>query len=386
MRTLDRYLLRKATGRFALLLVLFVGVVVGGNLGAYLGRGVPPEALVPVIPAAVLLALPIAVPLAVATAVLVIVGGMAKAGEFQALSSAGIDPRRVILRLWPAVALMALLVALLAHVAMPLAIRDLRDNKGRMLQAAIAERVASLNPIYDRDGTSAWADRVEGRQLSDVYIRRSTPDGEFSAYAPHASWGLTKAGMQFQLEDLRMIERRSDGTLVSGEAAHYVIRPPEGDGVLQTEPDAMFTPQVIEVLRTAPHEGKGCDLFNNARLTMHLRIYLPFAIFAYALFAAGLALATGVSEGLAAIAVVVVVVALATYPAIGFVKSNPNAAQIDPGFLLWLPGFVLAGLGWWMLRRPHAAHELLSRPFGLLVGWLRAAVEFVAGRLLRIRR
>jgi lipopolysaccharide export LptBFGC system permease protein LptF len=339
-----------------------------------------------VIPASLLLALPIAVPLAVATAVLVIVGGMAKAGEFQALSSAGIDPVRVILRLWPAVAAMALLVALLAHVAMPLAIRDLRANKGRMLQAAIAERVASLNPIYDMDGTSAWADRVQGRELSDVYIRRISPEGEFSAYAPRASWGLTDAGMQFQLEDLRIIETRADGTLVTGEAAHYVIRPPNSDGVLQTEPDAMLTPAVINELRTAPREGKGCDRFNNARLALHLRFYLPLALFAYALFAAGLALATGVSEGLAAVAVVVVVVALAAYPAIGFVKSNPDARQMDPGILLWGPGLALGALGWWMLKHPIAARELLGRPAGLLAGWVRSVRAMLVGLLRKVRR
>ena len=45
MKTLDRYVLGKVAGRFTLLLLVFVGVVVGGNLGSFIGRGAPPEAL-----------------------------------------------------------------------------------------------------------------------------------------------------------------------------------------------------------------------------------------------------------------------------------------------------------------------------------------------------
>ena len=386
MKTLDRYVLGKVAGRFTLLLLIFVGVVVGGNLGSFIGRGAPPEALLPIIPSALLLALPIAVPLAVATALLVAVGAMVRAGEFQALAAAGVDPVRVILRMWPFVMVMALVSAVLAHIAMPYAIRDIRANKGQILQAAIATQVASRRPIWDRDGISAWADQVEGRRLTDVYIRRIERDGDLAAYAPRATWALTRKGIQFQLEDVRLIELRSNGDLRSGEAPHYVIQPPSGEGILQTEPDAMSTPEVLAELRTAPHSGPGCDRFNNARLALHLRLYLPLALFAYALFAAGLGLVFALSEGLAGIAVVVVVVALATYPAIGFVKSDPDVQQVDPGFLLWGPGLALGALGWWMLKRPARAREVLGKPLGVAGAYLRAGLAVVIRLVRRVRR
>ena len=121
MKTLDRYILGKVASRFGMLLTIFIGVVIGGQLGTFIGRGVPPEALLGVIPTFVLLSLPIAVPLASSTALLVAIGGMVRAGEFQALAAAGVDPRRVILRMWKFVVVVALLVAVLAHVALPVA-------------------------------------------------------------------------------------------------------------------------------------------------------------------------------------------------------------------------------------------------------------------------
>ncbi len=382
MRTLDRYIQEKVAGRYALLLVIFLAVVIGGQLAIFIGRGAPPESLLPIIPASLLLGLPIAVPLAVATALLVAIGAMARDGEFQALSAAGIDPKRVILRMWPFVLRSALLVALLAHVAMPFAIHDIRANKGRILQAAIATKVANLKPIYDRSGVSAWATHVEGRQLTDVYVRRIGKDGDLSAFAPRAAWELTSHGLEFRLEDVRLLEVRSTGDVVTGEAANYVVYGDESDGLLSTEPDSMSTPDVITTMRSAPRSGKGASTFNNSRLTLHLRFYLPFAIFAYALFAAGLALAFAMSESLAAIAVTVVVVAVATYPAIGFVKSNPDVRQIDPGFLLWGPGVVLGLLGWWMLNRPAQVRDLMGGPLHALVR-LGRGTQAVAVRLVR---
>lgn len=385
MRTLDRYIQEKVASRYAMLLVIFLAVVLGGQLAIFIGRGAPPESLIPIIPASLLLGLPIAVPLAVATALLVSIGAMARDGEFQSLSAAGIDPKRVILRMWPFVLRAALLVALLAHVAMPFAIRDIRANKGRILQAAIATKVANLRPIYDNAGITAWANHVDGRQLTDVYVRRIGKEGDLAAFAPQASWELTSHGLEFRLEDVRLIEVRNDGDVVSGEAAHYVVYGEQGEGLLATEPDAMSTMAVVNTLRGPPSGEKWQSTFNNSRLTVHLRFYLPFAIFAYALFAAGLALVFAMSESLAAIAVTVVVVAIATYPAIGFVKSNPNVPQMDPGILLWGPGIALGALGWWMLIRPAQVRELAGGPLGFVVRFMRGVQAFALRMFRKVR-
>ncbi len=386
MRTLDRYLLKAAAVRFLQLLVVFLGVVVGGQLGSFLSRGAPPEALIPAILPAMFLALPIALPLAASAALLVVVGSMVRSGEFQALSAAGVDPVRVILRLWPFIAGLAVVVAILAHGLMPYGIREMRGLKGRILQATIATKVANLEPIWDRDGVSAWANHVDGRDLRDVYLRRLADGNDFAAFAPRATWGFTADGIEFRLEDLRIIETRANGDLLAGEFAHYVIHPRIDDSVLQTEPDAMGTPAVLAELRNSPSTGPDCSRFNNARLTLHLRLFMPVALFAFALFAVGLGMVFALGETLAAIAVNVVVVALATYPAIGYVKSEPKAEQFDPGLLLWSPTLVLAGLGWWMLAHPRRAAELLGRPLALGRHGLRAGLAIVLHLVRRIRR
>lgn len=391
MKTLDRYILSKVTSRFGMLLAIFVGAVIGGQLGTFIGRGVPPEALLDVIPTFVLLALPIAVPLASSTALLVAIGGMVRAGEFQALAAAGVDPRRVIIRMWKFVVVVALLVAVLAHLALPVATSSLRANLGRLFQAAIATKVAARQPIREQDGLSVWAENVEGRKLTDVYIRRSDEAGDLAVYAPRAEWALTDRSIEFRLEDVRVIQVRTNGDLITGEATHYVIQPDSRSLVLDTEPDAMTTPAVFDLLALGPHGGPGNERdqvsrFNNARLTFHLRAYLPFAVFAYALFAAGLGLVLALSEGLAGISVVVVVVALATYPAVGFVKSNPYIEQMDPGIFLWGPGVALASAGWWMLARPEQMREWLARPLAAITTTLRRLIAVVVRLVRKLRR
>ena len=49
--TLSRYILRRTTMRFFLLFAVFMGVLVGGQIALLLGRGVPPEACLPMMQA-----------------------------------------------------------------------------------------------------------------------------------------------------------------------------------------------------------------------------------------------------------------------------------------------------------------------------------------------
>ena len=133
--TLTRYVMRRLGGRFLLLLGVFVGVVGGGQIGIFLGRGVPPEALASVVPSMLLLGLSVALPLALTTAVLVSIGGMQQDGEIQALASAGISQEAVVWRLTPVVILGVLASLALTNVVMPAAVADIRDHKERFLQA-----------------------------------------------------------------------------------------------------------------------------------------------------------------------------------------------------------------------------------------------------------
>ncbi len=362
MKTLDRYLLSKVASRFALLLLIFVGILLGAMSAMFIGRGVPPDVLVQILPTFALIALPLALPLAVATALLVTIGAMNRAGELQALASTGVDPTRVILRLWPMVVSAALAFAVLLHLLLPLALGDYRSLLPRLLEAAIARKSANLEAIFDSKGVSAWAGQVQGRQLGDVYLRQISQGHDLAIYAPRASWSPTTAGPEFRLDEVKVISRNPDGRLMAGDAQSWAVVP-ISDRIATREPETLSTPEVLAVLADPasrkPHDD---SIYNNARLTLHLRFFLPLALVAYALFAVGLARVFATAETLPAVAIIVAVVTLATYPAFGYVKSDADAVQISPGWLLWPIGTGIAVVGWLMLVRPLLVRDLVTTP------------------------
>ena len=371
MKALTRYVMARVAVRSLTLLGVFLAVLVGGQLGLFIGRGVPPQALLPIVGTMLILSLPVALPMAVATAVLVVLGGMTRDGEMQALAAAGVDPRRAALRAWPVVAGAMVVAALLVHVAWPLAIGDLRANQGRLAQTLIAAKVAALEPIWDEKGASAWAASIEGRRLRDVVVRVRQEGDDTILYAPSARWALVAEGVEFRLDGVRLIQRTHDGGLRTGEAARWSTLQ-GGSGLLETEPDSMTTREVLATLAKGEGSTKNERArFNNARLTLHLRLYLPVAVAAFALFAAGLALVLGTAESLVAVGLVIVVAAVSSYPAIGYVKNNPGRPQMDPGLFLWTPTLLLAVTGWWMLSQPARVRELLAAPGTLFRRWRR---------------
>jgi lipopolysaccharide export LptBFGC system permease protein LptF len=398
--TLARYVVRRLAGRFALLLAVFVGVVGGGQIGILLGRGVPPEALMPVVPSMLLFATSIALPLAMTTAVLVSLGGMQQDGEIQALASAGISHRAVVWRLSPVVALGVVGSLVLSHLAMPVAVADIRDHKERFLQAMVATCVVRQQPIITEGPTTVWAGDAHGHRLRDVYFHNQEGQTFTAIYAPAARWTLSERGIVLQLQDVSLIQRGEDGRIVAGHRERWnVWHDPESSGRIgacsacryefprtgpqalprgvdvavcprcqaetrrQVEPDAMSTPRLFAELKRIDPE-KERSQFNNARLAMHLRFFLPVSLIAFALFAAGFALVLGTADNLPGVAVVVLLATVFIYPAFGYVKTNVGEPQMDPGWLLWPPISVLAMIGWFMVHRPDRVRQ------GLDAGWL----------------
>lgn len=398
MDTLGRYVIRRLLGRFLLLLAVFVGVVGGGQIGIFLGRGVPPEALAPVVPAMLLLGLSIAIPLALTTAVLVSIGGMQQEGEIQALASAGISHRAVIWRLLPMVALGVAASLVLVHLVMPVALTDIRANKERFLQAGIATQVARQRPIITDGPTIAWAGGAQGQALKDVFLHRVDSNGFTVVFAPEASWTLSERGIALEMNNVSMIQRGSDGRIAAGTWVRWdVLQDQEGGGRItrcvnetcrfafprsgpgavpllaeaatcpqcgtvarrRIEPDTMSTPRLVRELREVDPAADRAQ-FNNARLAMQLRIFMPLSLIAFALFAAGFALVLGTADNLPGIAVVVVLVAVLTYPAVGYVKTNVRQEQMDPGWLLWPPVIALGLVGWIMVHRPDRVRQRLD--------------------------
>jgi lipopolysaccharide export LptBFGC system permease protein LptF len=366
--TLARYVLRLAGARFVLLFVVFMGVLVGGQFAILLGRGVPPEAALPVLATLALLSLPLAFPLALSTALLVALGAMNQDGEVRALAAGGVGHRAILRRLLPLVAAGVLVCALLVHVVLPGAVADLRANKGRLLQTAIAERVASGDPVLEKSDSTVWVGSAEGGELRDIHALLQRGGSFIAAYAPQATWGLDDGGIRIEARDLALLQRDDKGKLMAVDAERwsYVHREESAQG--KVEPDAMSTPQVWQLAHQRPAPGKSPSVYNDARLSLQFRFFLPLALAAFCCLAMGLGLAFGTAQNLAGVAIMVVVVALVTYPAFGYVKANNSRELINPGFLLWPPAVLVALIGLWLCWWPQRAREQLAAAFALLSG------------------
>lgn len=388
MTTLTRYLLARLAVRFVFLLVVFLGVLVGGQFGIYVGRGAPPDVLAPVALSMVLMALPIALPLALASAVLVVVGAMSRDGEFQALAAAGISPLSVVLRAWPMMLAGSLACAALMHLVMPMAVGGIRANQGRILQAMIAQRVVNLAPIWDDNGVSVRAAHVEGRTLDDVWLLRYRGEATSALFAPQGSWNIGQESMRLELIGAQLIQDGRNGEFAVGTVDRLQLRKPIDGGMGSQEPDAMRTGEVLALMereRAAGHHRRPvyCSRYNNSRLTIQFRLYMPVAVIAWCLFGAGLALVLASGETLFGVALVVGVVTLTAYPAFGYVKSNADTPHLHPAWFFWWAPPLLTLAGWWMLTTPETARELLARPFGLIRNRLWRPARYA---VVRVRR
>jgi len=361
--TLTRYVLKRTGLRFLLLFTVFMGVLVGGQMALLLGRGVPPEACLPMFQALSLLSLPIALPVSLATAILVVIGSMVQDGEFRALASSGVGHRRVLVRLFPLVLLAILLCGLLTHVVMPMGIADMRANKGRLLQTAIASRVAEGDDIFDHKGMTVWVGAADGSRLEDLRALMGRGDEFIAVYAPTAQWVLAERGIHLQCEDVQMLVRNRGKHLMTLDTDRYSY---QYDSALtrrdNVDPDALSTGEVWRLAGLVPGPKESHNVYNNARLTLHFRFFLPLSLIAFALLAMGLGLAFGTDQNLVGIIIIVVVVAAVVYPTFGYVKNRTNLPQIDPGILLWPPGVLVALIGGWMAWNPDRARETLRAP------------------------
>ena len=377
---LGSYVVRRTAGRFALLLAVFIGAIAGGQIALAMRQGVPPDALGPALAGMIMLSLPIALPLALTTAVLVTIGAMSRDGELRALAACGISEVSVIAKLWPLVVIGVMLSAALSHVVMPAAMGVIRANKGRFYQAGIAYRVGAQRSFVGEQGTSAWARTAAGKTLQDIYLVHSDGEAQTTMHAADAGWYLGRTGSEdglgIELRDVQALRRFPDGRVQTAEMprAHYAVldRTPQQDEL--ENPDAQPTARVLETVRTwkpppivdGRAQGPKVDVFNNARLTLQIRLYTPIALAIFAIFAAGLALIMPTTDNLIGVILVVVIVAGSTVPAIMFVKSSVDHPQMNPAFLLWPPAGVLLATGVAILLRPDRAREIAGRPLAAI--------------------
>lgn len=367
--TLTRYVLRLASARFVLLFGVFMGVLVGGQFAVLLGRGVPPEAAAPILLTLALFSLPLAFPLALSSALLVSLGAMNQDGELRALAAGGVGHRAVIWRLVPLVVIGVLACAALTHFALPYASADLRANKGRLMQTAIAERVASGEPVLSQSDRTVWVGSAEGGELRDVHALLFHGGTFIAAFAPHATWDLADGGIRIDARDLTLLQRDDKGKLMAVDAERWAYVHREDESQLgKIEPDTLPTHQVWTLAHQKPPPGQSLSIYNDARLYLHFRFFLPVALAAFCCFAMGMGLAFGTSQNLVGVVIMVVIVALVTYPAFGYVKANNTHELINPGFLLWPPAILVGIIGLWLCWWPQRAREHLTMITGLFTG------------------
>lgn len=366
--TLARYVLKRTTLRFLLMFAVFMGVMVGGQIALLLGRGVPPEACLPMIQAMGLLVLPIALPVSLATAILVVLGSMVQDGEFRALAASGVGHRRVLIRLIPLIIGAMLLCGLLTHVIMPLGMADMRANQGRLLQTLIASRVAESEPMVSHKGMSVWAGAVDGSQLEDVRALIKRGDEQIALYAPAARWVLADKGVHLECQDVQMLVRSPGKHLMTMDTERYAyLFDSDLARRVWVNPDSLPTSEVIALTRILPKKGESHEVYNNARLNMHFRFFLPLSLIAFCLLAMGLGLAFGTDQNLLGVIIIVVVVAAVVYPTFGYVKNQTRLPQIDPAWILYPPAIAIMLLGLWMAWSPIHARETLAKPFLWLI-------------------
>jgi lipopolysaccharide export LptBFGC system permease protein LptF len=362
--TLSRYVLSRTTARFVLLFIVFMGVLVGGQLAIMLGRGVPPEACLPMIQALSLLSLPIALPLALATAILVIIGGMNQDGEFRALAASGVGHRKVIWRIFPLIILVVIGCGVMTHVIMPLGIADIRANKGRLLQTAVASRVAEGEPIIERKGLSVWVGSNDGSKLVDVRALMTHNKEFIAVYSPQAQWVLAEQGIHLECNDVQMLVRQPGKHVMVLDTERYAYLFDDdltrGDKI---DPDALSTANVLALAAKIPEGNASHSVYNNARLTLQFRFFLPISLIAFSLLAMGLGLVYGTDQNLLGIVIIVVVVTAVGYPAFGYVKTNSAQPQINPGWIMWPPAALVSLIGLWMSWRPERAREIIAIPW-----------------------
>ncbi len=362
--TLARYILKRTTLRFLLLFAVFMGVMVGGQIALLLGRGVPPEACLPMILAMSLLSVPIALPVSLATAILVVLGGMVQDGEFRALAASGVSHHRVLIRIVPLIVGAIMLCGLLTHVIMPMGIADMRANNGKLLQSAIASRVAEGEPMVDHKGMSVWVGSADGPRLQDVRAMVKRGDEQIALYSPEAHWVLTDQGVHLECSDVQMMVRQPGKHLMTMDTERYsYLFDSELAKRQGINPDSMSTADVLALTRILPKGKESHGVYNNARLTMHFRFFLPLSLITFALLAMGLGLAFGTDQNLPGVIIIVVIVALVVYPTFGYVKNQTSKPQIDPSFILYPPAILVTIFGGWLAWRPERAREILAKPF-----------------------
>jgi lipopolysaccharide export LptBFGC system permease protein LptF len=362
--TLSRYILKRTALRFLLLFAVFMGVLVGGQVALLLGRGVPPEDCLPMIQAMGLLSVPIALPISLASAILVVLGGMVQDGEFRALAASGVSHRRVLVRLTPLIIGAMLLCGLLTHVVMPMGLADMRANQGRFLQTAIPSKVAAGEPIYNKDNMSVWVGSADGSRLQDVHAMMKRGGDQIALYAPEARWVRVNKDVHLECYDVQMLVRQPGRHLTSIDTERYAyVIDSSSTKREKIYPDAMSTAEVFRLASVRPGSKDNHEVYNNARLTLHFRFFLPLSLIAFGLLAMGLGLTFGTDQNLAGVIIIVVVVALVVYPTFGYVKEQTRLPQISPAFLLYPPALLVAIIGGWMAFFPVQAREVLTRPF-----------------------
>jgi lipopolysaccharide export LptBFGC system permease protein LptF len=218
--------------------------------------------------------------------------------------------------------------------------------------------------MFEQKGMSVWVTAADGAQLHEVRAMLTQGQELIAIYAPQANWSLANKGIHLECQNVQMMVRNPGNHFMSMDTERYsYLFNSDLNRRDHLEPDSMSTPEVMALTEKVPPLSENQSVYNNARLTVQFRYFLPLSLIAFSLLAMGLGLTFGTDQNLPGVVIIVVVVAAVVYPTFGYVKNYTDQPQIHPAFILWPPAMVVALIGGWMAWRPERAREILGSPF-----------------------
>ena len=264
MRVLDRQVLGETARLFvfyALGYLALVSLAAGGRL---VNGGAPLLDVLVTLPDQLAFPATLALPLALVTAIINTLGRMREDGELLALSAAGISPLRAAAAMTPLVLAVLVLVAALAHLALPSAYREWREGLSSLLRSAVATQVARGRAIVDDAdrGLSVAAVSADGHQLQQVFANVVQADGSRVAlFAPTARWVAgSEAG-----DDLSLKLEFLDARLL-----HHAPGP---GGPAAARSTGTFPSLVVEIIEPGPDHSLKPDAQPTAGLARGIALY-----------------------------------------------------------------------------------------------------------------
>ncbi len=340
-----------------------------------LHKGAPISAVFSFIPFQLLYTSPILIPLALCTAVLALIGRMREDGEILALRASGISAWSVVKGILPLIIVIGLLVSLIQQIILPEIALAIRQGKSDMVKQGITTRINRGEHVWrnSSQGHMLMAQGTDGVNLHHLVGHNKSAHRDLFIYAPLGTWRYD-GNLHLEFQDMRLmdIRRKEDGSLSEVITANIprpsdIIETGGNSQRQQDKPDVKSFSQLqadIQGLRQKLRDIRrpGYDIHNRAhrvtqealrahQLEWHMRVSAPYAILAYYLIAAGLALSIPIRNRLLAIFIGISLIMANFLPGMIATNGLGQYLRFNPAVLVWVPNTITAVAGLFLIRR-----------------------------------